>query len=101
MAWFNSTFPLPLLVLAGLLFPHASASRLVHQYDIARAAWSTLPEIQGAATGHGTALEYFPEAKGLVRVLGGVVHCYREADNTWSVLTRERLPMGPYHNVAA
>jgi hypothetical protein len=101
LKWFHAYENNALDPATGRLFHHPSASRVVHQYDIARAVWSTLPEIPGAATGHGTALEYFPEAKGLVRVLGGVVHFYREDRKTWSVLTRERLPMGPYHNFAA
>jgi hypothetical protein len=85
----------------GRFFHHPSASRLVHEYDIARAVWTTLPEIKGAALGHGTALEYFPERKGLVRVLGGIVHFYSEDTRTWSVLNEKKLPMGPYHNFAA
>jgi len=83
----------------GVLFHHQSATRLVHRYDIAREEWTVLPEIKGAATGHGTALAYFPERKGLVRVLGGVVHFFDEEKNTWSVL-KDRFPMGPYHNIA-
>jgi hypothetical protein len=83
----------------GVLYHHASATRLVHRYDIARAEWTTLPEIPGAATGHGTALVYFPERKGLVRVLAGAVHFYGEEQGSWSRLA-ERLPMGPYHNFA-
>src|SRR5262245_41229438 len=70
----------------GILYHHQSATRLVHKYDIARGEWTTLPEIKGAATGHGTALAYFPEMKGLVRVLAGTVHFYDEGRNTWSVL---------------
>ncbi|MBI2805453.1 MAG: hypothetical protein HYX68_10795 [Planctomycetes bacterium] len=83
----------------GILFHHQSATRLVHRYDIARDSWTTLPEIKGAATGHGTALAYFPERKGLVRVYGGVVHFFDEEKNIWSSL-KDRFPMGPYHNIA-
>jgi hypothetical protein len=83
----------------GILFHHQSATRLVHRYDIAREEWTVLPEIKGAATGHGTALAYFPERKGLVRVLGGVVHFFDEEKKTWSLL-KDRFPMGPYHNIA-
>lgn len=83
----------------GLFFHHPSASRIVHQYDIAKNTWTTLPEIAGAGTGHGTALEYFPEMKGLVRVLNGTVHFYNEDKKSWSVL-KDKLTMGPYHNVA-
>ena len=54
--------------LRGILYHHQSATRFVHRYDVARDEWTTLPEIPGAATGHGTALAYFPERKGLVRV---------------------------------
>jgi hypothetical protein len=85
----------------GLLFHHSSASQLIHQYDIAKDAWTTMPPIAQAATGHGTALEYFPEMKGLVRVYSGTVHFYSEAQKSWTVLSKEKLPMGPYHNVAA
>jgi hypothetical protein len=83
----------------GILYHHQSATRLVHRYDIAREEWSTLPEIKGAAIGHGTALAYFPEMKGLIRVYSGAVHFYDEEKNTWSLL-KEKLPMGPYHNLA-
>jgi hypothetical protein len=82
----------------GVLYHHASATRQVHRYDIGRAEWTTLPEIP-AATGHGTALVYFPERKGLVRVLGGAVHFYSEEKQAWSRLA-EGLSMGPYHNFA-
>ena len=60
---------------------------------------TTLPEIKDAATGHGTALAYFPERKGLVRVYGGAVHFFDEEKNTWTLL-KDRFPMGPYHNIA-
>ena len=83
----------------GILYHHQSATRVVHRYDIAKETWSTLPEIKGAAIGHGTALVYFSEMKGLIRVYSGTVHFYDEAKNTWSVL-KEKLPMGPYHNIA-
>lgn len=83
----------------GILFHHQSATRLVHRYDIAKDAWSTLPEIKGAATGHGTALAYFPERKALLRVLGGTVHVFDEETNAWSPL-KETFAMGPYHNIA-
>jgi hypothetical protein len=71
----------------------------VHRYDIAKDEWTTLPEIKDAATGHGTALAYFPERKGLVRVYGAAVHFFDEEKNTWT-LTKEQFPMGPYHNIA-
>jgi hypothetical protein len=83
----------------GILYHHQSATRLVHRYDIARAEWTTLPEIKGAAIGHGTALAYFPEMKGLVRVLGGTIHFFAEEKNAWSLL-KDRVSMGPYHNIA-
>jgi hypothetical protein len=83
----------------GILYHHQSATRLVHRYDIAKDEWSTLPEIKGAAMGHGTALAYFPERKGLVRVLGGAVYFFDEDKNAWSLL-KEKTPMGPYHNIA-
>jgi hypothetical protein len=83
----------------GILYHHQSATRLVHKYDIAKDQWSTLPELKGAATGHGTALAYFPEMKGLVRVLGGTIHFFDEGKNSWSLL-KEKVAMGPYHNIA-
>ena len=83
----------------GILFHHQSATRLVHRYDIAKDEWSTLPEIKGASTGHGTALTYFPERKGLMRVLGGAVHFFDEEKNAWSQL-KDPVAMGPYHNIA-
>jgi hypothetical protein len=83
----------------GVFYLHQSATRLVHRYDVAKEEWTTLPEIAGAATGHGTAIAYFPERKGLVRVVGGTVHFFSEEKNEWTRL-RDGLAMGPYHNVA-
>jgi hypothetical protein len=83
----------------GLLFHHQSATRLVHRYDIEKGEWSTLPEIKDAATGHGTALAYFPQRKGLVRILAGDVHFFDEEKNAWSLI-KQQLPVGPYHNLA-
>jgi hypothetical protein len=83
----------------GILFHHQSATRLVHRYDIAKDEWTLLPELKGAAIGHGTALAYFPERKGLVRVLGGAVHFFDEEKNSWSLLS-DKFTMGPYHNIA-
>jgi hypothetical protein len=83
----------------GILYFHQSATTKVHRYDIAKGEWSTLPELKGAPTGHGTALVYFPEMKGLVRVLAGSVHFFSEEKNAWSLL-KEKVAMGPYHNIA-
>lgn len=84
----------------GILYHHQSATRLVHRYDVAKNEWTTLPEIAGVYTGHGTALAYFPERNGLVRVLGGQVHFFSEDKNEWLKLNEDQLPMGPYHNIA-
>lgn len=85
----------------GRLFHHQSNTRLVHQYDIAAGEWTTLPEIKDAATGHGTALVYFPDRDGLVRVYGGTLHLFdeRQPPNAWSVW-KDKVAMGPYHNLA-
>jgi hypothetical protein len=83
----------------GIFYLHQSATRLVHRYDVARDEWSTLPEIPEAATGHGTAIAYFPERKGLVRVLGGTVHFFSDEKKEWQRLG-DKLTMGPYHNFA-
>ena len=83
----------------GMFYLHQSATRLVHRYHVAKDAWTTLPELAGASTGHGTAIVYFPELKGLVRVLGDSVHFHSDEKNEWVKLV-EKLPMGPYHNVA-
>lgn len=95
-AYFNNTID----AAGGVLFHHQSGTRFVHRYEVAKAEWTTLPEIKDAATGHGTAIAYFPERKGLVRVLGGQVHFYNIESNAWTRLNQERLPMGPYHNFA-
>jgi hypothetical protein len=71
----------------------------VHRYDIAADKWTTLPEIKDAAAGHGTALAWFPERQGLVRILGETVHVFDERTNAWSIL-KEKLAVGPYHNLA-
>lgn len=82
----------------GIFYHHASASRQVHRYDVAKKTWTTLPDLKGPV-GHGTALEYFPELKGLVRVLGGSVWFWSEEKNAWSQRAA-KLDMGPYHNFA-
>lgn len=94
-AYYNNTID----PLKGILYLHQSATRLIHRYDIAKDEWTTLPAIKDANTGHGTAIVYFPEMKGLVRVLGGTVHFYSEEKGTWTKLA-DKLPMGPYHNFA-
>jgi hypothetical protein len=94
-AYYNNTID----ATKGILYLHQSGTRFVHRYEIARDEWATLPEIKGAATGHGTALAFFPELNGLVRVLGGTVHFFSAKENKWTMLA-EKLPMGPYHNVA-
>jgi hypothetical protein len=83
----------------GVFYLHPSATRLVHRYDVSKDEWTTLPEIKEAATGHGTAIAYFPERQGLVRVLGGTVHFYSEETKAWTRLA-DKLAVGPYHNVA-
>lgn len=83
----------------GVLYLHQSATRLVHRFDVAKGDWTTLPEIADAATGHGTAIAYFPERKGLMRVLGGTIHFYNDEKSQWSRLD-EKYAMGPYHNIA-
>ena len=84
----------------GVFFHHSSASPLIHRYDVAKSEWSTLPELKGAGTGHGTAIEYFPEMKGLVRFLGGEVWFYSDAKNAWTKLGG-KVEAGPYHNFAS
>lgn len=83
----------------GIFYFHQSATPLVYRYLITRQEWSTLPAIPGARLLHGTALVYHPEMKGLLRIVGGTVHFYSEAKNSWSVLT-DRLSMGRIHNIA-
>jgi hypothetical protein len=95
-AYFNNTID----AASGVLYHHQSATRFVHRYDVAKDEWTTLPEIKEAATGHGTAIAYFPQRKGLVRVLGGQVHFYDEKTKQWSRLNKDRIAMGPYHNFA-
>jgi hypothetical protein len=83
----------------GGFYHHASASRAVHKYDVAGNKWSAVPDLD-APTGHGTALEYFPEMKGLVRVLGGEAWGWTEGKSGWTRLAKG-LDLGPYHNFAA
>ena len=84
----------------GVFYHHQSDTRLVHRYDVAKGEWSALPELPDAPTGHGTAVEHFPEREGLVRVLGGTVWFWSDRDKAWSRLA-EGLDMGPYHNFAS
>jgi hypothetical protein len=83
----------------GVFYHHQSDSRRVHRYRVATDEWTTLPDLP-APTGHGTALEYFPERNGLVRILNGAVWFYSEETDTWSRLAK-KLEMGPYHHFAA
>jgi hypothetical protein len=48
---------------------------------------------------HGTAIAYFPDMGGIIRVIAGRVHFYNESTQSWSVLA-DHLPMGEYHNIA-
>jgi hypothetical protein len=83
----------------GIFYHHQSDARLIHKYVVAAKEWTTLPELK-APTGHGTALEFFPQMKGLIHVLHGEVWLYSEAKGTWSQLAN-KLDMGPYHNFAS
>ncbi|MCE9530564.1 MAG: hypothetical protein K8T89_05455 [Planctomycetes bacterium] len=100
LKWFHAYENNAIDPATGRFFHHPSASLIVHQFDPVKDEWTTLPELSKAPTGHGTALEFFPERKGLVRVLNGSVHFYDETTKAWSLL-KDKLPMGPYHNVAA
>lgn len=94
-AYYNNTID----AARGIFYHHQSGGNLVHRYDAARDEWTTLPEIKGASTGHGTAIAYFPERKTLVRVHSGNLHFYDEDKKEWQA-HGAKLPMGPYHNVA-
>jgi len=83
----------------GMFFHHPSASTVVHKLDLAKNEWTKLPDINGASTGHGTAMVYFPEMRGLVRVLGATAHFYSEDSNSWKKLG-DQFKAGPYHNMA-
>jgi hypothetical protein len=85
--------------LRGQFYLHQSATRLIHRYDVTKDEWTTLPELKGVAVGHGTAIAWFPQRKGLVRVLGGRIDFFDPEKNEWTMLG-DRVPMGPYHNVA-
>jgi hypothetical protein len=90
---------------AGKFYHHSSASTDVFALDTDSGEWTKLPELKDAATGHGTALEFFPEMGGLVRVLGGgasggSVHFWSAKTNEWKLLA-EDVNMGPYHNFAS
>jgi hypothetical protein len=84
----------------GNFYFHQSYSRKVHRFDISGNQWDQLPDLPNSTyIAHGTALEYFPEMGGLIRVLNGTVHFFNESTNQWSILA-DGLAMGPYHNVA-
>lgn len=83
----------------GIFYHHPSNLRAIHRYDASKQTWTELPELS-APTGHGTAMEYFPERKGLVRVLGGEVCFWSEEKNEWTRL-KPKLRMGSYHNFAS
>jgi hypothetical protein len=71
----------------------------VHRLDIAKNEWTRLPDIKDAPTGHGSALVYFPDMKGLVRVLGATAYFFSEESNSWRKLG-DQFKAGPYHNMA-
>jgi len=83
----------------GIFYHHKSASAEVYRYEVATDTWSMLPELPQTYLGHGTAIAYFPEMGGMIRVLAGRVHFYDESTQSWSVLA-DSLPMGEYHNIA-
>ena len=86
----------------GYFYHHQSNTYRVFKYDIGNDIWSELPELPhpyDTRKGHGTALEYFPEMGGLIRVYSGSVRFFDEQTNTWSLLAKD-VPMGSYHNIA-
>lgn len=72
--------------------------RPLYKYDIAKEQWTTLPKFEGPS-GFGTALAYFPEMKGLIRVYKTQVHFFGDEKPSWT-LVQEKVPMGQYHNFA-
>lgn len=89
----------------GKFYHHSSASPNFFEFDTATSEWKKLPELKDASTGHGTAIEYFPEMDGLVRVLGGgegggSARFWSAKTNEWKLLADD-LKMGPYHNFAS
>ncbi|MEX0700475.1 MAG: hypothetical protein WD069_00115 [Planctomycetales bacterium] len=82
----------------GVFFHHSSASPNVHRYDVSKDDWTTLPKLN-APTGHGTAIAYFPERKGLVRVLNKSAWFFSDEDKEWATLGTD-FEAGPYHNFA-
>jgi hypothetical protein len=86
----------------GLLYyvPFGNRARIIHRYDIAKGAWSTLPKLDppeylACCVG----VEYFPELDGLVIANGGggkgSVYLFQENTQKWTTLARD-LPMGIY-----
>jgi len=71
----------------------------IYSYNVATDTWSLLPELPETYVSHGTALAYFPDMGGLIRVISGRVHFYNKGTQSWSVLA-DNLPMGEYHNIA-
>ncbi|MGH7495715.1 MAG: T9SS type A sorting domain-containing protein [bacterium] len=83
----------------GYLYHHLSNTLSIHRYDIAGQYWTQLPSLPGSASvTHGTALEYFPEMGGLIRVRSGKVHFLSDGATGWTLL--HEVPMGNYHNIA-
>jgi hypothetical protein len=82
---------------------HFTSGKELFKFDPASETWSTVTQ-NGTIprTGHGMALEYFPE-------MGGLIHCYSGgfgfisffdlSTSTWRQLA-SGLTMGPYHNLA-
>jgi hypothetical protein len=83
----------------GTFYHHKSATLEVFRYEVATDTWSMLPELPQTYIGHGTAIAYFPEMGGLIRVYTGRVHFFDESTRTWTEIA-DNLPMGTYHNIA-
>jgi hypothetical protein len=105
LKWFHAYENNAANAAGGKFYHHSSASTNFFEFDTATSEWKKLPELKGVSTGHGTAIEYFPEMDGLVRVLGGgegggSVYFWSAKTNQWKLLVND-VKMGPYHNFAS
>lgn len=87
---------------AGYFFHQQYGTYTVHRCDIARGSWDTLPEVpknmgQG---GHSSALEWFPELGGLVRLSGSILAVFDGKEQKWRLISNKKLPLGELHHFA-
>lgn len=87
---------------AGFFYHQQYGTHTVHRYDISKSRWDQLPEVprdmgQG---GHSSALEWFPDLGGLVRISGSIVSVFDGKELKWKLINNKKLTLGKMHYFA-